>query len=234
MQNSRRLNYRGAEAAEHDAMIYAAPEHIQGNSGPASDQYALGVLIYELLCGEVPFTGSSVEIAFQKMHAVAPSLRQKRPNLISPDVERVVMKALEKEPERRFPDVQAFISALEQEQNQSPRNLESVAPVQPTGVIAPPPILPPVIPPTAPVGFPSTVPAFQAPPPAVTPPAMVPPPATPYAAAQAPLYPVRKFIVLLLAIMAAVTCTFGNLAAPSELEYPLGVDLVRLHRVVGT
>ncbi|HEX3641369.1 MAG TPA: serine/threonine-protein kinase, partial [Ktedonobacteraceae bacterium] len=93
MQNRGRLNYRGVETAEHDAMIYAAPEQIQGNIGSASDQYALGVLIYELLCGKAPFTGSSVEIAFQKMHAPAPSLRRKIPNLISLDVERVVMKA---------------------------------------------------------------------------------------------------------------------------------------------
>src|SRR5258708_5408766 len=170
IQNRGRLNYRGAEATEHDAMIHAAPEQIQGHIGPASDQYALGVLIYELLCGEAPFTGSSVEIAFQKIHASAPSLRQKKPNLISPDVERVVMKALEKEPQKRFPDVQAFIDALEQEQNQPPRNRESVAPAQPTGVIAPPLVSPLVIP--------LTISAFQAPSPNFleTPPQMPVPP----------------------------------------------------------
>jgi eukaryotic-like serine/threonine-protein kinase len=166
MQNRGRLNDRGVEAAEHDAMIYAAPEQIQGNIGSASDQYALGVLVYEMLCGEAPFTGSSVEIAFQKMHAPAPSLRQKMPNLISPDVERVVMKALEREPEKRFPDVQAFIDALEQEQNQSPRNLASAAPVQLTDVVTPPLVTPPpVIPSIAPLGFSSAGPAFQVPPP---------------------------------------------------------------------
>lgn len=163
VQNSRRLNYRGTEAVEHDAMIYAAPEQIQGNSGSASDQYALGILIYELLCGTAPFTGSSVEIAFQKMHAAAPSLRQKKPDLISPNVEQVVMKALEKEPGRRFPDVQAFINALEQEQSQSPRNLASTVSVQPTVIITPSPVSPPVMPSTAPIGF---LPASQVPPPA--------------------------------------------------------------------
>jgi WD40 repeat protein/serine/threonine protein kinase len=163
MQNCRRLNYRGAEATEHDVMIYAAPEQIQGNSGSASDQYALGVLLYELLCGEAPFSGSSVEIAFQKMHSPAPSLRQKMPNLISPAVEQVVMKALEKEPAMRFPDVQAFINALEQDQ--PPGNFTSAAPVQPTGIIEPTPVLPPVISSTAPMGFSGAVPAFQVPPP---------------------------------------------------------------------
>jgi serine/threonine protein kinase len=179
MRGSGRLNYRGTEAAEHAAMIYAAPEQIQGNIGSASDQYALGVLIYELLCGEAPFTGSSVEIAFQKIHAPAPLLRQKMPNLVSPDVERVVMKALENDPERRFPDVQAFINALGQEQDQSPGNLESAAPVQPTGIIAPSLVLPPAIPSTAPIGLSGAVPAFQVPPPGflmATPPAPILPP----------------------------------------------------------
>jgi serine/threonine protein kinase len=142
VQNRGQLNYRGAEAAEHEAMIYAAPEQIQGNAGFASDQYALGVFIYHLLCGQAPFIGSSVEIAFQKIYAAAPPLRQKMPDLISPGVEQVVMKALEKEPERRFPDIQAFIDALEQEQNQSLGNLIAAASVVPTGVIAPSPVSP--------------------------------------------------------------------------------------------
>ena len=116
VQNRARLSYPGVEAAEHEAMLYAAPEQVQGNGGIASDQYALGVFIYQLLCGQAPFVGSPLEIAFQKIHTPAPALRQKMPSLISSGVERVVMKALEQEPAKRFPDVQAFIDALEQEQ----------------------------------------------------------------------------------------------------------------------
>src|SRR5262249_54996368 len=80
---------------------------------------------------------------------------------------RVVMKALEQEPERRFPDVQTFIDALEQGQNQLPRNPTIVAPVQPTGAIAPPIVAPAVIPSTAPIDLPGTVPAFPAPAPSL-------------------------------------------------------------------
>jgi eukaryotic-like serine/threonine-protein kinase len=170
MQNRERFSYRGAEAVEHDAIVYAAPEQIQGNGVFASDQYALGVLIYELLCGKAPFIGSSVEIAFQKKYASAPSLRQKMPDLISPGVERVVMKALEREPERRFSDVLAFINALAEEQDQLPVHLGAVAPVQPASVIAPPLVAPP-----APIGFSGPMPAFQLPPPGV----LVPMPQTP-------------------------------------------------------
>ncbi len=143
MQNRGRLNYRGMEAAELDAMIYAAPEQIQGNAGFASDQYALGVLIYTLLCGEPPFRGSAVEIAFQKIHVPALSLGQKLPDSISPGVERVVMKALEQEPERRFPDVQAFIDALEQEGDPLPLQFQAAAPGQPMDSITPPAAEPP-------------------------------------------------------------------------------------------
>src|SRR5262249_11460276 len=87
-------------------------------------------------------------------------------------------KALEKEPERRFPDVQAFINALEQEQNQSPRNLASTVSVQPTVIITPPLVSPPVMPSTAPIGFSGTAPASQVPPPGfpVTTPQMPVPP----------------------------------------------------------
>jgi WD40 repeat protein len=117
VQNRARLGYPGVEELEYEATLYAAPEQIQGNGGIASDQYALGVFIYELLCGQPPFVGSPLEVAFQKIHAPAPALSQKMPNLISSGVERVVMKALEQEPARRYPDVKAFIDALGQEQD---------------------------------------------------------------------------------------------------------------------
>src|SRR5262249_25800080 len=128
VQNRARLSYRGVETAEHEVMVYAAPEQIQGNGGVASDQYALGVLIYQLLCGQAPFVGSPLEIAFQKIHAPAPALTQKMPNLISSGVELVVMKALEQEPTKRFPDVQAFINALGQEHDKPFQYLGAATP----------------------------------------------------------------------------------------------------------
>ncbi len=143
IQNRGRLNYRGAEAAEQEAMLYAAPEQIQGNPGFASDQYALGVFIYQLLCGEAPFIGSPVEIAFQKIHAPAPGLRQRMPEPVSPGVEGVVMRALEREPEKRFPDVQAFIDALEREYQQPLGHLIAAAPAPPLAVRAAPAASPP-------------------------------------------------------------------------------------------
>src|SRR5947209_17935167 len=94
-------------------ILYMAPEQIQGKACPASDQYALAVVVYEWLCGVRPFNGSYIEVAAQHMNAPPPSLREKLPT-ISPDVERVVLTALAKDPNQRFGSVQAFANALEQ------------------------------------------------------------------------------------------------------------------------
>ena len=92
---------------------YMAPEQIQGKPRPASDQYALGVVVYEWLTGDRPFSGTFTEVATQHMFAPPPPLRQKIP-LITPDVEMVVMTALSKDPQQRFQSVQAFANAFEQ------------------------------------------------------------------------------------------------------------------------
>lgn len=92
-------------------VAYMAPEQIQGRPGPASDQYALAVVVYEWMTGDRPFHGSLTEIAVQ--HAVTPPpLRSKVPEL-SPGVENVVLTALRKEPQQRFLNMQAFATALE-------------------------------------------------------------------------------------------------------------------------
>ena len=92
---------------------YMAPEQIQGKPRPASDQYALGVVVYEWLCGCLPFHGTAAEITTQHLHADPPLLREKIPS-IPPSIEAVVLKALAKDPHRRFASVQEFANAFEQ------------------------------------------------------------------------------------------------------------------------
>jgi WD40 repeat protein len=92
---------------------YMSPEQIQGKPRPASDQYALGVVAYEWLCGCPPFHGTPAEITTQHLHADPPSLREQVPG-IPPTVEAVVLKALEKDTHRRFTSVQEFATAFEQ------------------------------------------------------------------------------------------------------------------------
>src|SRR3989442_34269 len=100
-------------------VAYMAPEQIQGKPRPASDQYALGIILYEWLCGEWPFKGTAMEIISQHLHAAPPSLCEKVPELSS-EVEQVVMKALAKDPHERFASVQAFSTALEKAPQQNP------------------------------------------------------------------------------------------------------------------
>jgi serine/threonine protein kinase len=94
-------------------IAYMAPEQIQTHPRPASDQYALGIVVYEWLCGTRPFQGSFTEIAVKHATVPPPPLKKYVPTL--PDaVEAVVLKALAKDPKDRFTNVQAFAQALAQ------------------------------------------------------------------------------------------------------------------------
>jgi len=92
---------------------YMAPEQIQGKPLPASDQYALGVVVYEWLCGVFPFQGSPPEIIQQHLFMPPPSLRVNVSSIAS-TVEEVVLRALAKEPRQRFMHIRDFALALEQ------------------------------------------------------------------------------------------------------------------------
>ena len=92
---------------------YMAPEQIQGHPVPASDQYALAVLVYQWLCGRPPFHGSVLGVQLGHVSCPPPPLRDHVPS-ISRAVEHVVLKALSKNPQQRFAQVMDFASALEQ------------------------------------------------------------------------------------------------------------------------
>jgi serine/threonine protein kinase len=92
---------------------YMAPEQIQGKPRRASDQYALGIVVYEWLTGSRPFNGTYMEIVGQHLGVLPPPLREKNP-IIPPAVAQVVMIALAKDPQQRFGSVKAFANALEQ------------------------------------------------------------------------------------------------------------------------
>lgn len=102
------LQQQGASAA-----AYLAPEQLQDQPQPSSDQYALGIIVYEWLSGDVPFHGSFDETAQQHLSVSPMPLREKIPS-ISPHVEHVVLKALAKDPHQRFASVRAFAEELAQ------------------------------------------------------------------------------------------------------------------------
>lgn len=93
-------------------IAYMAPEQLLGRTRIATDQYALGVVVYEWLCGRRPFEGTSPEILAKHIQAPPRPLRELVPEL-SEAVESVVLKALEKEPKARYKSIQAFADELE-------------------------------------------------------------------------------------------------------------------------
>jgi serine/threonine-protein kinase len=89
---------------------YMAPEQARGApADPRADIYSLGVVLYEMLAGRVPFVGEYPEVA--RRHA-----RERPPPILraglSADLDAVVRRALEKAPEERFPSMEAFRAAL--------------------------------------------------------------------------------------------------------------------------
>jgi eukaryotic-like serine/threonine-protein kinase len=93
---------------------YLSPEQAQGFAvSEPSDLYSIGIILYELLTGRVPFEGeSAVTIALKHVNErpIPPSTFNRA---VTPELEGVVLRALEKDPARRFPDADAFIAALE-------------------------------------------------------------------------------------------------------------------------
>ncbi len=115
-------------------LAYMAPEQLRGKALPASDQYSLGIMVYEWLCGRPPFEGTFTQLSGQHLFTTPPSMRTWVPG-ISADVELVVMTTLSKNPERRFANVTAFANALEQAITPPPQQ------IAPPLLITPPPII---------------------------------------------------------------------------------------------
>lgn len=93
-------------------MAYMAPEQFTGQPVPASDQYALAVVVYEWLCGVRPFTGTAQEMEALHRNAPPRPLLELVPTLL-PAIERVVMTALAKNPGKRFKNIAVFATAFE-------------------------------------------------------------------------------------------------------------------------
>jgi eukaryotic-like serine/threonine-protein kinase len=124
---------------------YLSPEQAQGKSvSETSDLYAVGIVLYELLTGRVPFDGdTAVSIALMQVSAQAP-----RPSALNPAVgpvlDAVVARALAKNPADRYGDADEFIAALEQARaGESPLSaltgdgvLEPIHPLAPGALVA--------------------------------------------------------------------------------------------------
>jgi beta-lactam-binding protein with PASTA domain/predicted Ser/Thr protein kinase len=93
---------------------YLSPEQAQGfDVTPVSDLYSIGVILYEALTGRVPFEGESAVAVAMKQVSQPPQLPSSINPQVSPALDAVVMRALEKEPGQRFQNADAFIAALD-------------------------------------------------------------------------------------------------------------------------
>jgi eukaryotic-like serine/threonine-protein kinase len=93
---------------------YLSPEQAQGfEVTPVSDLYSIGVILYEALTGRVPFEGESAVAVAMKQVSQTPQRPSSINPQVSPALDAVVMRALEKEPGQRFQSADAFIAALD-------------------------------------------------------------------------------------------------------------------------
>jgi eukaryotic-like serine/threonine-protein kinase len=90
-----------------------APEQWRGAPGPATDQYALAILAYQLLTWQSPFQGNQEQMMYQHLN-VQPQPPGKLNPRIPPAVDAVFLRALAKLPEERFPSISAFADAFQQ------------------------------------------------------------------------------------------------------------------------
>ena len=81
---------------------YMAPELADGLASTSSDLYALGILLYQMVTGRLPFTGdTALAVYLRQMHEQPVPPSRLNP-IISQDVEQVILRALDKDPRRRF------------------------------------------------------------------------------------------------------------------------------------
>ncbi len=99
-------------------MAYLAPEAAQGMVAidRRSDLYALGIILYELLAGQHPFSAPDPVALFQmQCQTPPPPIRERSPGVeVPPALERVVMRLLEKDPAARYPHARAVLVALDE------------------------------------------------------------------------------------------------------------------------
>ncbi|HEU5060481.1 MAG TPA: serine/threonine-protein kinase [Kofleriaceae bacterium] len=130
---SERAGDRVGRLTEHGLVvgtpIYIAPEQARDQAvDHRADLFALGVVMYEMLSGKTPFEGSGAEIARANVQQKPPPLSQRNAQVqVTPELEAIVFKLLEKRPSDRYQSAEEVIAALDRFE----RSTRPVAPAQP-------------------------------------------------------------------------------------------------------
>ncbi len=107
---ARLMNLAGGESITQTGLVvgtvaYMSPEQVLGNRAldGRADVYSLGIVLYEMLAGELPYKADSgLQQAMQHVNAPIPDIRARRPDL-PPAVQRIIERAMAKKPEERYP-----------------------------------------------------------------------------------------------------------------------------------
>jgi serine/threonine protein kinase len=130
LSHARRASGKAAGTPE-----YAAPEQVEGRRGDErTDFYSLGIILYELIAGKTPFEGDDmVSVMNMRLHAAPPRLDMVQSG-VPRSIATVVAKCLQRDPDQRYPDVQALLTDLDYPDKVDTSTLEalSVAPPKPS------------------------------------------------------------------------------------------------------